>query len=60
MVAQPAIQEQLRQHGKRTSRECLIDEWLLPVKCLNRRAAGQRVFSDLGIDDLGKKLAHCS
>ncbi len=59
MVAQPAIPEQLRQHGKRTGRECLIDEWLLPVKCLNRRAAGQRVFSDVAIGDFGKQLAHC-
>ena len=60
MVAQPAIPKQLRQRGEGTGRECLIDERFLPVEGLNRRAARQGVFPDVGIDDLGIQLAHGS
>jgi hypothetical protein len=52
MMSEPAIPEQLRQHSKGTGRECLIDERFLPIDGLNRRAARQGVFSDVGIDDL--------
>jgi hypothetical protein len=60
MVHQFAVPEQLRQHSNGTRRKCLIDEGFLPIEGLKRRAAGQGVFSDVGIDDLGIQFAHSS
>ena len=60
VVTQLAVPEELSQHGERTQRECLVDEWLLPVECLDCGTTGQRIFSGVCIDDLRIQLAHRS
>ena len=52
MVGQLTVAKELGQHGKSARSESLIDERLLPVQGLNRRAARQRIFAGIRVGDL--------
>ena len=52
VMSELAIAKKLRQHGERARCERLIDEWLLPVQCLDGRTARQWIFPGIYIDDL--------
>ena len=58
VVGDPSISEETGQHGQRARRQSLVDERLLAVQRLNCGTTGQRVFTSLGVDDLGIQLAH--
>ena len=52
--------EQSRQHGQGMIRECLVDEWLLAFKGLDRAARGERVILiELRSNDFRKQFRHC-
>jgi hypothetical protein len=58
VVRELSVAEEPRQHGQRARRQSLVDERLLAVQRLDGRATGQRVFTSLGVDDLGIQFAH--
>src|ERR1700676_5047196 len=57
VVGQLTIAKELGKHGKSARCESLIDERLLSVQCLNRRAAWQRIFASISVDDLRVEFA---
>src|SRR5487761_884252 len=60
VIAELAVAKELSQHRKRARREDRVDEWLLPVQCLNCGATRERIFSGIGIHNLRIQLAYCA
>lgn len=57
MMTEPAVAQQLRQHGKRARRKRLVDEWLLAFEGLKRRATRKTVLSNPLVHDLRVEFA---
>src|ERR1019366_595464 len=58
VVRGSSVKEELRQNDQCARCQVLVDERLLAVESLDGGTTGQRVFTSLGVDDLGIQLAH--